>query len=264
MKKIYTLLSILALTASVNAQTLITNGGFEIWTQTTNPDGWTPTIPANGGSISKETTAANVHSGTSSLKVIAPAGTGNVKTAYTDIPVIGGTTYTFSYWYKDESDNAKGRHWASWRTATAQLADNIDVLQPTAYQENTTGWQQVTLTLTAPATATLFRLDFRVYKDTGDSGIIYYDDVAFGTNLSVNQNQIESLKIYPNPVTNGTFYINTNADSTKEVVVYDVLGKQVIKTSTTNAVNVSNLKGGVYIVKITEDGNTATRKLVIK
>ncbi|WP_432672909.1 T9SS type A sorting domain-containing protein [Flavobacterium sp. SM2513] len=82
--------------------------------------------------------------------------------------------------------------------------------------------------------------------------------------LSIKQNQIEGLKIYPNPVTNGTFYINTNADTTKEVVVYDVLGKQVVKTSTTNAVNVSNLKGGVYIVKITEDGKTATRKLVIK
>ena len=83
-------------------------------------------------------------------------------------------------------------------------------------------------------------------------------------NLSVAQNQIEGLKIYPNPVTNGTFYINTSSDSKKDVVVYDVLGKQVIKTSTTNAVNVSNLKGGVYIVKITEEGNTATRKLVIK
>lgn len=83
-------------------------------------------------------------------------------------------------------------------------------------------------------------------------------------NLSTTKNSIDGLKVYPNPVTNGTFYINTNADSAKDVVVYDVLGKQVIKTSTTNAVNVSNLKGGVYIVKITEDGNTATRKLVIK
>lgn len=88
--------------------------------------------------------------------------------------------------------------------------------------------------------------------------------VTLGGNLSVKQNQIDGLRVYPNPVTNGTFYINTNANSTKEVVVYDVLGKQVVKTSTTNAVNVSNLKGGVYIVKITEDGKTATRKLVIK
>lgn len=77
-------------------------------------------------------------------------------------------------------------------------------------------------------------------------------------------NAIDGLKIYPNPVTNGVFYINTTANSTKDVIVYDVLGKQVIKTSTSNAVNVSNLTSGVYIVKITEEGNTATRKLVIK
>jgi hypothetical protein len=88
--------------------------------------------------------------------------------------------------------------------------------------------------------------------------------VTLGGTLSVNQNQIEGLKVYPNPVSNGTFYIDTNANSTKEVIVYDVLGKQVVKTSTTNAVNVSNLKGGVYIVKITEEGKTATRKLVIR
>ena len=107
---------------------------------------------------------------------------------------------------------------------------------------------------------------------TAGTGNVEIDELRLGatwssvtsSSLSVAQNQIEGLKIYPNPVTNGTFYINTNADSTKEVVVYDVLGKQVIKTSTANAVNVSNLKGGVYIVKITEDGNTATRKLVIK
>lgn len=87
---------------------------------------------------------------------------------------------------------------------------------------------------------------------------------AVSCDLSVKQNQIEGLKIYPNPVTNGTFFINTTSDSTKDVVVYDVLGKQVVKASTTNAVNVSNLKTGVYIVKITEEGKTATRKLVIR
>ena len=107
---------------------------------------------------------------------------------------------------------------------------------------------------------------------TAGTGNVEIDELRLGTTwesvttatLSVKQNQIEGLKVYPNPVTNGTFYINTSADSTKDVVVYDVLGKQVVKTSTTSAVNVSNLKGGVYIVKITEEGKTATRKLIIK
>jgi hypothetical protein len=60
-------------------------------------------------------------------------------------------------------------------------------------------------------------------------------------------------------------FIDTNANAEKSVIVFDVLGKQVLNTkTTTNAVNVANLKSGVYIVKITEEGNTATRKLVIR
>jgi hypothetical protein len=43
------------------------------------------------------------------------------------------------------------------------------------------------------------------------------------------------------------------------------LGKQVLNSKTSNnAVNVSNLKGGAYIIKITEDGKTDTRKLIIE
>lgn len=265
MKKLYTLLSVLALGASVNAQNLVTNGGFETWTVATTPDSWTVTLPANGGSVAKETVAANIHGGTGSLKVTAPAGTGNVRTAYTDIPVVAGHSYTFSYWVKDLTDNARGRHWASWRTASAQLTDNLDVLQPD-YQANTTGWQQVTYTLTAPATATLFRLDFRVYQDTGNSGVIHYDDVVFVDNntMGVKENNIAGLRVYPNPVTNGKFFISTDANSEKSVAIFDVLGKQVVKTTATETVNVSNLNAGVYIVKITEEGKTATRKLIIK
>jgi hypothetical protein len=54
-------------------------------------------------------------------------------------------------------------------------------------------------------------------------------------------------------------------NDTKTVVIYDVLGKKVLGTSVNEqAVNVSALNSGVYIVKVTEAGKTATRKLVIK
>ncbi len=91
------------------------------------------------------------------------------------------------------------------------------------------------------------------------------DDIKLtGTSLGIDENTISGLKIYPNPATNGIFYISTDTNSTKEVIIYDVLGKQVVKTTTESAVNISNLKGGVYIVKITEEGKTTTRKLAIK
>jgi hypothetical protein len=85
------------------------------------------------------------------------------------------------------------------------------------------------------------------------------------TNLSVKQNQISGLSVYPNPVSKGTLYITSNSSNSKTVSVYDILGKQVLNAKTSNnAVNVSSLKGGAYIVKITEDGKTDTRKLIIE
>lgn len=89
--------------------------------------------------------------------------------------------------------------------------------------------------------------------------------VTAGTVLNVAQNEITGLSVYPNPVTNGNLFITSNTSNAKSVAVFDVLGKQVVKkTITNNVVNVSNLKGGVYIIKITENEKTATRKLIIK
>ncbi len=107
------------------------------------------------------------------------------------------------------------------------------------------------------------------YDEASMAWVIITDDTpdifAQGTVLSVKQNVIDGLKVYPNPVANGNLYITSDNNTSKTVVVYDVLGKQVIKTTITDQpVNVSALKGGVYIVKITEEGKTATRKLVIR
>ena len=83
--------------------------------------------------------------------------------------------------------------------------------------------------------------------------------------LGVKQNAIAGLNMYPNPVSKGTLYITSNSSEAKSVAVYDLLGKQVLNTKTANnAVNVSSLKGGSYIVKITEDGKTDTKKLIIQ
>lgn len=109
---------------------------------------------------------------------------------------------------------------------------------------------------------------FRQDTDTTTPTIVV-DELRIDTtpnfNLGVAQNSITGLKLYPNPVSNGTLFIETAANTNKTIAVYDVLGKNVLNASTTeNAVNVSSLRAGVYVVKITEEGKTATRKLVIK
>ncbi len=78
---------------------------------------------------------------------------------------------------------------------------------------------------------------------------------------------IENLNFYPNPVTNGKIYITSKNISSKDITIYDVLGKLVLQTNlnvNSKEVNISSLNSGVYIIKIKEGEATATRKLIVK
>lgn len=73
------------------------------------------------------------------------------------------------------------------------------------------------------------------------------------------------LEIYPNPISGNILFFNSTSDSIKQVSIYDMLGKQIINTTTeNNYVNVANLASGIYIVKITIEGKTASQKLVVE
>lgn len=74
-----------------------------------------------------------------------------------------------------------------------------------------------------------------------------------------------NFSLYPNPVTNGFVTINTTNADPINILVYDVLGKQVKnETITNNTLNVGDLNTGIYILKMTQNQATATKKLIIK
>lgn len=76
---------------------------------------------------------------------------------------------------------------------------------------------------------------------------------------------INGLTMYPNPLSGNTLFLTSTANAAMSVQIFDLLGKEVLKTTVVNnAVNVAKLTAGVYVVKITEEGKTATRKLVIQ
>lgn len=76
---------------------------------------------------------------------------------------------------------------------------------------------------------------------------------------------IEGLNLYPNPVNSGKVSISTKNDSNKEIIIFDLLGKKIMQTQLSGReLNVSSLSPGVYIIKITEDNATATRKLIVR
>ena len=83
---------------------------------------------------------------------------------------------------------------------------------------------------------------------------------AYGDNID-EQHEIQ-CKVYPNPV-NDRLYIVTE-DEVENVVVYDIYGRlQVTETASHQgnvAIDVANLKSGIYFVKInTEKGNIVKR-----
>ncbi|GAA4269244.1 T9SS type A sorting domain-containing protein [Hyunsoonleella aestuarii] len=88
----------------------------------------------------------------------------------------------------------------------------------------------------------------------------------FTGNFSENQ-KIEALSIYPNPVSNNRQYVNitTRFNKTKQIEFFNVIGKKIYATVLNGKeLNISNLAKGVYFLKITENNITETRKLVIK
>jgi len=88
---------------------------------------------------------------------------------------------------------------------------------------------------------------------------------VFSTTASIRENDINGFSMYPNPVVDGILKINTLENAEKTIQIFDVLGKQVLSRTTKNEhISVASLDLGIYILKVTELGKTATRKLVIK
>ena len=76
---------------------------------------------------------------------------------------------------------------------------------------------------------------------------------------------IEGLSIYPNPASGQKVFITTRFNKSKVVEIYNVLGKNVLSANLTgNELNITSLDPGIYIMKIQEGKNSATRKLVVR
>jgi hypothetical protein len=80
-----------------------------------------------------------------------------------------------------------------------------------------------------------------------------------------NTTEIAGFKLYPNPTFNDVVYIITKDNLSKNIQVYDLLGELVLQEySHYKELNISKLDAGVYIVQVTENNKTTSRKLVVK
>ena len=99
------------------------------------------------------------------------------------------------------------------------------------------------------------------------SNRVLFDDLSWSCNtiLAVDELEKESFAIYPNP-SNGTVKINfENANDKHDVIIFSVSGQKVFEKEYNNTSNasVSNLQKGFYLVTVTKEGKSTTKKLIV-
>ncbi|TWO33737.1 T9SS type A sorting domain-containing protein [Seonamhaeicola sediminis] len=96
----------------------------------------------------------------------------------------------------------------------------------------------------------------------GDSGT---PGSANSFTLSNEDFAIKGFKLYPNPTDLGYVTILSKNNSKMDISVFDMIGKEVLRSAVTNnTLNVSALNTGIYILRVSQDDATSTKRLVIK
>ena len=83
---------------------------------------------------------------------------------------------------------------------------------------------------------------------------------------SIDDLASNKISIYPNPLTsiNRVLNINSNYSEDINVKVYDISGKEILNRQlTTNTINLSNLKTGVYIISVKQEDINISSRLIV-
>ncbi len=108
-----------------------------------------------------------------------------------------------------------------------------------------------------------------IYSGTGP----VYDEAELGytfachklettNNLTTIKQTQDLIQLYPNPVSN---YLNIKhkQETTFTTSIYDINGRLLISGNATASIDVSELKNGIYLVKVAADGKEFTQKITV-
>lgn len=82
--------------------------------------------------------------------------------------------------------------------------------------------------------------------------------------LSIEQNYLEQIAMYPNPVED---YLNIQirGNLSVDISIYDITGKKVYASNNVSSiVDISDLNSGLYLIKFVSDERSITRKIIKK
>jgi len=159
----------LGISATLIAQNMVTNPGFENWTGGV-PDGWS----LSGSDIVVEQEATLIHGGNYSAKITWT--TTSTRHLEQVVPINPDTDYTFSAWIYDNDSDGRSRLTLRWEEEGGTYISN----DYSDYTTDNTEWQNLTVSGTAPSNAGQAKLRISVYDTNWDGdATIYADDVEF-------------------------------------------------------------------------------------
>ena len=77
--------------------------------------------------------------------------------------------------------------------------------------------------------------------------------------MSIEEQNINRIKIYPNPTSDYIFLVNNDE---LEAIVFDLLGKELIRENISSRLDIRTLEKGTYILNLKDGVNTSTHKII--
>lgn len=102
----------------------------------------------------------------------------------------------------------------------------------------------------------------KVYRN----GMFYTIDFYFNPATSMNNIELTSYEVFPNPASN-KLIVSTPPDKEKQLIIYDAFGKIVYKTdirTETSEIDIGQFKSGVYIGLLRSNQHSKFLKIVIQ
>ena len=136
--------------------------------------------------------------------------------------------------------------------------------------KNTAGVVVVTVTYSGATDQSIcrdpdFTGEFVGHLSHSTNARVFSPGLTNDTPLSINNYQNNLFLVYPNPSNTGFVTIKSNQMGAVQAQVFDMLGKQMINTTLVNErLEVSSLNAGIYIVKLTQNDRTTTKKLILQ
>ena len=178
-----------------------------------------------------------------------------------EFTISGVSSPTLSFWAKSITD-AYGLDRFQIAIGSSTNPADFTVISAGAYEEAPIEWTQYEYDLSAYDGQTV---RVGIHCVSNDSFVLQMDSFVVEGTLGVNDVQSLEMNIYPNPVNGNFVTIQTPVNGMKYVEVFDITGKRLINTSlSADTLEVSSLSAGMYLIKVTVEGQSKTSKLIVR